>query len=201
MPIVNSNLYVRVRVSQRPYRRLSIVSVADCSVGRPADSEAESGLLQVGQLAKMAGKTVRAIHLYEDLGLLRPAERSKGRFRLYEKDAVERLRWISKLQAVGFSLPELREIVSGQSGAGSAADAARHLAEVYEAKLREVQAKLAELHRLERELVTSLAYLDACQSACSEHVTVSSCPTCDRHRDRPDPPPLVAGAFLQPSPS
>ena len=42
-------------------------------------------LLKVGELAKRTGKTVRAIHLYEELGLLAPAVRSKGGFRLYSR--------------------------------------------------------------------------------------------------------------------
>ena len=65
-------------------------------------------LLKVGELAKRAGKTVRAVHLYEELGLLAPAVRSKGGFRLYHGRAVTRLEWISKLQDLGFSLTEIK---------------------------------------------------------------------------------------------
>lgn len=181
-------------------RRLSVVSDAELAQGSAevhlADEEG-AGLLQVGQLAKLVGKTVRAIHLYEDLGLLRPAERSKGRFRLYEKDAVERVRWISKLQAAGFSLPELREVLKARESTATAKEAARRLADAYQAKLREVEIKLRELRRVERELGASLAYLEACESACAAHVPSGSCPSCDRHRDRTIPPALVVGAFAQ----
>lgn len=180
-------------------RRLSVVSEAELAQEPDVHAleEETAGLLQVGQLAKIVGKTVRAIHLYEDLGLLRPAERSKGRFRLYEKDAIERVRWISKLQAAGFSLPELREILKEHESTPTAKEAARRLARAYQAKLREVENKLRELRRIERELGASLAYLEACESACDEHVTSGSCPSCDRHRDRPAPPALVLGAFAQ----
>ena len=54
-------------------------------------------LLRVGELAKRTGKTVRAVHLYEELGLLAPAVRSKGGFRLYPGKAVKRIDWIQKL--------------------------------------------------------------------------------------------------------
>src|SRR5215468_5853870 len=57
---------------------------------RGADAD-ESDLMQVGDLAKEAGKTVRAIHLYEELNLLKPAARSKGRYRLYNRDALTRI--------------------------------------------------------------------------------------------------------------
>jgi len=158
---------------------------------------AQVQVLQVGDLARETGKTVRAIHLYEDMGLLRPVDRSKGRFRLYGADAVDRVRWIAKLQAAGFSLPELREVIRAQESSETALLAAGRLRTVYEEKLSEVQGKLAELHRIERELVASLAYLDACQSACAQHATTDHCPSCERHLDQPAPPPLVAGAFAQ----
>src|SRR3546814_7452299 len=53
-------------------------------------------LLKVGDLARRTGKTVRAIHLYEELGLLTPAVRSKGGFRMYSGLAVKRINWIQK---------------------------------------------------------------------------------------------------------
>src|SRR6185437_705066 len=64
-------------------------------------------LMQIGDLARETGKTVRAIHLYEELGLLAPAARSKGRFRLYTREALTRIRWIGKLQEMGFSLTDI----------------------------------------------------------------------------------------------
>src|SRR5579859_4269207 len=68
-------------------------------------------LMQIGDLAKESGKTVRAIHLYEELGLLAPAARSKGRFRLYSRDALLRIRWIGHLQEMGFSLGDIQTVV------------------------------------------------------------------------------------------
>src|SRR5580704_2031672 len=73
--------------------------------------EVEHGLMQIGDLARDCGKTVRAIHLYEELDLLKPAARSKGRYRLYGSDALVRIRWIGKLQEMGFSLTDIQTIV------------------------------------------------------------------------------------------
>ena len=70
-------------------------------------------LLQVGELAKAAGKTVRAIHHYEEIGLLKPDARSKGRFRLYDPSAVTRVRWISKLHDLGMNEGVLRVMGKG----------------------------------------------------------------------------------------
>src|SRR5271170_436323 len=68
-------------------------------------------LLQVGDLARACGKTVRAIHHYEEVGLLRPHARSKGRYRLYDQGALARLRWIGKLHDLGLSLAQIQEMV------------------------------------------------------------------------------------------
>ncbi|MEA2698455.1 MAG: hypothetical protein QOI66_2726, partial [Myxococcales bacterium] len=70
-------------------------------------------LLKVGELAKKTGKTVRALHLYEELGLLTPAVRSKGGFRLYSGRATTRIEWIQKLQDMGFSLTEIKAFLRG----------------------------------------------------------------------------------------
>ena len=85
------------------------------AASRPGDSPRaadghEEELLQVGDLARAVGKTVRAIHLYEEMGLLKAHERSKGRYRLFTPDAVVRVRWIGKLQSLGLSLSEIQGI-------------------------------------------------------------------------------------------
>ena len=64
----------------------------------------DTKLMRVGELAKAVGKTVRAMHLYEELGLLEPRARSDGGFRLYGPEAVDRIHWITKLQAIGFAV-------------------------------------------------------------------------------------------------
>lgn len=184
-------------MSDKPHRHLAILH-GEVAL-RPATESRETEddvLLQVGDLAKQTGKTVRAIHLYEDMGLLRPVERSRGRFRLYNRDSVARVLWISKLQALGFSLPDMKQMMLDQSRATTGKEATMILRGAYVEKLAEVQGKLTELHRLEQELLSSLNYLDACQSACVDEVHKESCPECERHVDQPEAPPLVAGALM-----
>jgi DNA-binding transcriptional MerR regulator len=149
-------------------------------------------LLQVGDLARAVGKTVRAIHLYEELGLLKAHERSKGRYRLFTHDAVVRVRWITKLQSLGLSLSEIQGIDRARSDFTSAQSAAARLREVYETRLSETRSKIEELRALEAELAASLDYLAACHTACESEVKVECCPSCERHPE--DPPELVAGA-------
>src|SRR5678810_38446 len=103
-----------------------------------ADIAAEDlSLLRVGELAKRTGKTVRAIHLYEELGLLTPAVRSKGGFRLYSGKAVRRIEWIQKLQDMGFSLTEIKAFLRDWEDSETAPKAMDRMREIFTDKLRE----------------------------------------------------------------
>lgn len=65
-------------------------------------------LLKVGALAKKTGLTVRALHYYEEIGLLVPAQRSEKGYRLYGLKEVQRLQKIVSLQQLGFSLEDIK---------------------------------------------------------------------------------------------
>jgi DNA-binding transcriptional MerR regulator len=174
--------------------RLPILSV----VGDPPRDEAvdPSTLMQVGDLARETGKTVRAVHLYEELGLLKPATRSKGRYRLYGQDALLRVRWIGKLQDMGFSLTEIQAVVRDWEEQSSAPGAMERMREVYKNKLLETREAIRKARELEHELEASLQYLDTCD-VCDPQRLLSACSCCDLHDHHRPVPELVAGFRAQ----
>src|SRR5881409_1370161 len=127
-----------------------------------ADSTAGDGLLRVGDLARLTGKTVRAVHLYEELGLLKPATRSRGGFRLYQERAVDRVRWIDLLHGLGFSLPEMRSVLEKWWNADLGPAAMDELRDLFERKLEQTREAMRMHAQLERELLEGLAYLKTC---------------------------------------
>ncbi|HEX9108204.1 MAG TPA: MerR family transcriptional regulator [Longimicrobiales bacterium] len=64
---------------------------------------------KVGELARRTGLTVRTLHHYDEIGLLRPTRRSAAGYRLYGEDDVARLHRIVSLKQLGFSLEDVRE--------------------------------------------------------------------------------------------
>src|SRR4051812_7515770 len=66
----------------------------------------------IGQLARLAGVPTSTVRFYERAGLLRPDARSGGNYRHYGDAAVGRLRFIRSAQATGFSLGDIRELLS-----------------------------------------------------------------------------------------
>src|SRR5262247_4296110 len=126
-----------------------------------------SQYLRVGDLARLTGKTVRAIHLYEELGLLEPATRSSGGFRLYHAAAAERVRWIDLLNGLGLSLHETRDVLDRWWKSDRGPEAMDELRQLFTAKLEETRENLLRIGELEKELVEGLAYLETCR-VCGE---------------------------------
>ncbi len=150
-------------------------------------------LLRIGDLARMTGKTVRAIHLYEELGLLRPASRTSGGFRLYEPGAVERVRWIGLFHGMGFSLQEMRELVRAWWDAGLGPEAMDTLRSLFRRKLEDTREAVRRSQQLERELSAGLAYLEACRVCAAPASTAKGCVGCQQDHGMEQAPALVAG--------
>jgi DNA-binding transcriptional MerR regulator len=153
-------------------------------------------LLKIGDLARRTGKTVRAIHLYEELGLLTPAVRSKGGFRLYSGLAVKRISWIQKLQDMGFSLTEIKAFLRVWEESSTAPKAMATVREIFSDKLRETRETIVKLTRLSEELADSLAYLDSCRS-CEPVHTQPECGTCELHGHEGKPAPLLVDGITK----
>ena len=71
-------------------------------------------LLKVGELAKRIGLTIRALHHYEEIGLVQPSARTAAGYRLYNKDDIARLHRIQALRGLGLSLAETRDMLNGE---------------------------------------------------------------------------------------
>ncbi len=149
-------------------------------------------LLKVGDLARRTGKTVRAIHLYEELGLLAHPTRSKGGFRMYSGDGIRRIEWIQKLQDMGFSLTEIKAFLRVWEESATAPAAMATVREIFSDKLHETRETIARLSRLADELAESLAYLEGCRS-CSGGQGQNECCACEKHDAGREVPMLVDG--------
>lgn len=69
---------------------------------------------RVGELATATGLSVRALHHYDEIGLLRPSERTTAYHRLYSGADVHRLHRIVALRGFGLSLAEVGQVLDGE---------------------------------------------------------------------------------------
>lgn len=93
----------------------------------PQATVAEPALLRIQEVASELGLTTRSIRYYEEIGLLSPAARSDGAYRLYDASDVERLRFIKGLRDdAGFSLGEIGQLLEDEAARVRTREAYQH---------------------------------------------------------------------------
>ena len=122
--------------------------------------------LTIGQLARRADVGVETVRFYEREGLLKePARRPSG-YRQYDEIVVDRLRFIRRAKQLGFTLKEIKELLSLRLDPATTCADVKSRAE---AKLDDIAAKIRTLQRMKRALVKLT-------KACGGHGAASECP-------------------------
>lgn len=117
--------------------------------GKECESSSERGL-RIGQVATRLGLNPKTIRYYEQIGLLPPPQRSPTGYRLYSEEDGERLAFIRRAKQVGFSLEEIREILS-LSGTGEAP--CEHVIQLLDRKIQATAEELRGVVAFYRHLV------------------------------------------------
>lgn len=122
--------------------------------------------LTIGKVARSAGMAIDTVRYYEHEGLLEKPTRSAAGYRQYPPEAVSRLRFIRQAKELGFSLKEIKELLSLRVAPGKSCADVKARAET---KIADVEQRIAQLNRMKRAL-TKLA------TACSGRGPTSECP-------------------------
>ena len=112
---------------------------------------------QIGKVSAQTGLSVDAIRFYEKQRLLDRPPRSEGGFRLFNALDIERIQFIQRAQRLGFSLPEIRELLVLRRGDG---EACSHVRDLLRAKVAAIRHKITDLEVLEEQLTKSLRKCD-----------------------------------------
>jgi len=109
--------------------------------------------IQIGKVSEQTGLSIDAIRFYEKQRLLDTPRRSEGGFRLFNTQDIERIQFIQRAQQLGFSLPEIRELLVLSRADG---EACSHVRDLLQARLATVHDKIMELGLLKEQLSKSL---------------------------------------------
>ena len=111
------------------------------------------GGLKIGELARRAGVTAKAIRFYERKRVLPPAKRAPNGYRLYDGDAVGTLSFVKQATGLGLTLAEIKEIIAIRRGGRPPCT---HVHRLLRDKAMELDRKLKDLLELRRRLKRSL---------------------------------------------
>ena len=109
--------------------------------------------LKIGELARRAGVTAKAIRFYERKRVLPPPKRAANRYRLYDDDAVGMLRFVKQATGLGLTLAEIKEIIASRRGGRPPC---AHVYRLLHDKAAELDRKLEDLLELRRRIRRSL---------------------------------------------
>lgn len=105
--------------------------------------------MKIGELAHAVGVNIQTLRYYERMNLLQPSMRKPSGYRLYDGEALKRLRFIKNAQALGFTLHEVTELLNLRvSSIARCGDVQRKA----QAKLQQVENKIRALQGLARPL-------------------------------------------------
>jgi len=118
----------------------------------------------IGTLARRAGVSIDTVRYYERGGLLAPKTRLASGYRRYSELEVARLRFIRRAQALGFSLKEVKQLLT----LSNLRDVSR-VKRAAQEKLADVEERIASLERVRKGLASLIA-------ACPGHGRAADCP-------------------------
>lgn len=101
-----------------------------------------SGFMTIGEAASRSGMPPKTIRFYEEIGLIGPAERLANRYRAYDEQDIQRLRFIHRARGLGFSLPDVGKLLALYQDRRRASRDVKRLAL---AQIAQIDRKLAEL--------------------------------------------------------
>lgn len=121
--------------------------------------------LKIGEVSKRSGIGIEALRFYERGGLLGRPARTRSGYRVYDEGVLQRLAFIKRAQALGFTLDEIKRIInesqSGQSPCGEVREIVRH-------RLQELDERMNEMRRYRKELGAALEAWDKTGAAAGE---------------------------------
>lgn len=147
----------------------------------------EGRLIKIGELAKKAGTSLRTIRYYEELGLINHTVRTKGGFRLYPEEELQKVKLIKDLQLLDFSLSRIREILEKRRGARTGAEMAPSLQALLIQQLEEIEARLTRYQMMQKAVQETLEILQCC-TVCNLSPGKEVCWSCPAVRNREEVP-------------
>jgi DNA-binding transcriptional MerR regulator len=113
----------------------------------------------IGRLSKESGVSLQAIRYYERQGLLAPMARTEAGYRIFQSETARRIRFIKRAQELGFTLTEVKELLSLRADGHTTQAEIRRRAE---AKLSDVALKIRHLQAIHASLSLLTKSCDGC---------------------------------------
>jgi MerR family transcriptional regulator, mercuric resistance operon regulatory protein len=117
--------------------------------------------LTIAQAARAAGVPASTVRFYEREGIIGPSGRSGGNYRLYDQEAIGRLRFVRAAQDIGLPLKDIKAVIDMDERTNGP-----EVLALLEARLSDVKLKLKELLQVRKALSAALV---RCRRSCDQN--------------------------------
>lgn len=122
--------------------------------------------LTIGKVAQKAGIGAETVRFYEKEGLIVPASRTEANYRVYENGDIIRLRFIRRAKALGFTLKEIKELLSLRHDPDASKEDVK----------KQTEAKIADIEQKIHDLTRIKSTLEKLDEQCDGHGPANDCP-------------------------
>jgi DNA-binding transcriptional MerR regulator len=131
----------------------------------PSSAPAESSGLRIGEVARRSGLSVKTIRFYCDQGVLRPAGRSEGGYRLFATESLKELALIRALRTMDLSIADVAGILEvRRTGVCNCSTLKQRIG----VKMAAIDARIQELEVMRNELKTLISNWQDCGGVAAE---------------------------------
>jgi len=128
-------------------------------------------ILQIGELAKRAGVSIRTVRYYEEKKLLKPTNLTSGGLRLFSLKDLNRLILIRRLKTLGLNINEIKLSLGVDANRIDRQIRVKHTLELLRLQKDKIEEEIARLTDLRKDVDTSFQLVSRCL-----HCSVQSCP-------------------------
>jgi DNA-binding transcriptional MerR regulator len=135
----------------------------------------DNRLLQIGELAKRAGVSIRTVRYYEERNLLKPNSITSGGIRLYRDKELNRLILIRRLLTLGLNIEEIKISLGPDSQGVNSQIRVEHTLDVLRLQKEKVEEEISRLSEYQKEVNESIKLVTRCLD-CSAQSCPPTCP-------------------------
>ncbi len=125
---------------------------------------------QIGEIARKIGVQPESVRYYERIGLLPKTKRGTGGYRVFTREHLDRVELIKKMQALGFSLDQIRRMLDLKFTHGHSC---QHVRDGLRQKLKAIDRQIADLNAFRNEVAQALK---TCERSLEVHASQDYCP-------------------------
>ena len=134
-------------------------------------------MLQVGEVAKKAGTTIRTVRYYMDEGFIEAADRSPGGFYLFEPEVADTVYYIQKLKDAGLALKDIKAIYRARHDSETGHEGHLKVIDRLEAQKALLEQKISDYRFLKSEIEAAIDIAVLCEG-CQKAPTRENCGDC-----------------------